>query len=81
MELCGSERWGPHVLVAVLRGQPVKRLQGPASGHVAAGKDLDVLPDQQDAPLFTIIELLLLKLHPCCEATHPREVTELLLPH
>lgn len=37
LELCGSERWGPHVLVALLCWQPVCRIQEPASGHVAAG--------------------------------------------
>lgn len=36
--LCGGEGRSPHVLVALLRRQPVCRLPGSASGHVAAGR-------------------------------------------
>lgn len=38
LELCGGERRGPHVLVALLRWQPVCRVPALASGHVAAGR-------------------------------------------
>lgn len=38
LELCGGERRGPHVLVALLRWQPVCKVPALASGHVAAGR-------------------------------------------
>lgn len=38
LELCGGERRGPHVLVALLRWPPVCRVPALASGHVAAGR-------------------------------------------
>lgn len=38
LEVRESERWGSHVLVAVLCWQPVCRVQGPAPGDVAPGR-------------------------------------------
>lgn len=37
--LRGGEGRSPHVLVALLRRQPVCRLPGSASGHVVAGRE------------------------------------------